>query len=264
MGEERAGEGVAGADGVDDRHLGGRDFAGRGGRTGFFGAGGALGQNHQPGAELEPALGRGVEGSVRRQVGKVGAAQSDDVAHGDHALDAGDVAVAVADGLRPDVGVEGDHAVGSLALHERLEGGAAWLFGEAEGAEVEGGDRGRKGRQVIFRQHAAGRAFVEESVARLAGIGGDEGQRRWPRHGRGELRASAAGGERIAEQLAERIDGEAAEEAGGGVEAGDGDGDVERRAATWPRRVGDAAVGGFNRQEIDESFAASDDHGWGI
>ncbi len=89
----------------------------------------------------------------------------------------------------------------------------------------------RKGRQVGFGQHAPGRIFVEEGVAGVAVLELDEGQRARPLDVGDEGEVDAAVLERLAQHVAEEVGGQAAEIAGTGAEAADGDGDVEGRAA---------------------------------
>ena len=210
-------------------------------------------------AAVEPAPGRRLEGAAGLQPVEVVGAQLHDVGHLHQPLDPREIAVAVADERGPHVDVDGDHAITLLALHERLQRRAARLLRQAERTEVERAHRLLEGGQVGIGQHPTGRAFVEEGVARLAAGESDEGERRGTvaRLRVGEI--DAARRERVAEDVAEEVGGEAAEETRRHAEAADSDGDVHRRAA-GERCVGDLAGDVAPRDEIDQGFAAGDDH----
>jgi hypothetical protein len=113
--------------------------------------------------------------------------------------------------------------------------------------------------QIGRGQHASGRALVEKGIARIAAGKADEGQRRRPAGPVRQRRIDAGIVKRLAERLAEKIVGEAAEKPRGRPQPREGDGDVEGGAA-GKRRERRRSVGCCPRQEIDQRFAARDDH----
>ena len=255
-------EGVAGAHRVAHHHAAARHAhlagAGEGGGALF-----PAGDHHQPGAEIEEQA---------RRIGKAHApaegdvdvlvARLDDVGAAEEALRGLDPAVKVADHRRPQVGIDADDAPSGLPFGEGRVGGGHRLHRQGVGAEGEGAHLVRQdGRQAVRRQHAVGRAVAVEGVERLAvrlrGHHRDGGEAVGTHH---EARVHPLAGQHVHEVGAEAVAGDAAEEGGRRAEPGKPHRHVEGRAAGHGARRHLVALGRAH-QQVDEGFAADQDHG---